>query len=216
VDASLLASGDLADQIREHALALELDGRHTDARDLARRAGRLPADGDTTIDGITAQVRVLTASAACLATRGRLADAEATIREALGIAEASLGRSDPETAEVYRALGRVLRLRGHYAEAATNLWRALSIIENEAGSDHPDTAGLYRELAELGLARGWLIEAESHARRGLEIRAAENGMDAEAATDATVLAAILVAAGRTDEAEPLLRHAKGTLGGAGR
>ena len=114
---------------------------------------------------------------------------------------------------MHRAFGRVLRQRGRYAEAATNLWRALSIVENETGSDHPDTAGLHRELAELGLARGWLIEAESHARQGLEIRGTPDRTDPEAATDATVLAAILIAAGRNDEAEPLLRQAKGVLSG---
>ena len=47
----------------------------------------------------------------------------------------------------------------------------------------------------------------------LGIRGAENGTDPEAATDATVLAAILIAAGRNDEAEPLLRQAKGVLSG---
>jgi len=213
VDGSLLTAADLATQIRAHALALELDGRYTDARDLARQADRLPGDGDATPDPTTAQVRILTASASCLAARGRLAEADSTIREALRLAEASFGRSDPETAEVHRAFGRVLRQRGRYAEAATNLWRALSIVENETGSDHPDTAGLHRELAELGLARGWLIEAESHARQGLEIRGTPDRTDPEAATDATVLAAILIAAGRNDEAEPLLRQAKGVLSG---
>lgn len=213
MDGSLLTAVDLAEQIRAHSLALELDGRHTDARDLARQADRLPGEGDAATDATTAQVRILTASASCLASQGRLAEADSTIREALRLAEASFGRSDPETAEVHRALGRVLRQRGRYAEAATNLWRALSIVENERGPDHPDTAGLHRELAELGLARGWLIEAESHARQGVEIRAAGGGTDPEAATDAMVLAAILVAAGRHDEAEPLLRQAKGTLSG---
>ena len=212
MDGSLLTAADLAEQIREHALALELEGRCTDARDLARQADRLTAGGDATADATTAQVRILTASAACLAARGRLVEADFTIREALSLAEASFGRSDPETAEVHRAFGRLLRQRGHYAEAATNLWRALSIIENEAGSDHPDTAGLHRELAELGLARGWLIEAETHARQGLRIRAAD-GTDSETATDATVLAAILIATGRSEEAAPLLSQAKDTLSG---
>jgi tetratricopeptide (TPR) repeat protein len=213
--ATHLTAADLATQIRAHSLALELDGRHTDARDLARQADRLPGggDGDATTDATTAQVRILTASASCLGARGRLAEADSTIREALRLAEASFGRSDPETAEVHRAFGRVLRKRGRYAEAATNLWRALSIVENETGSDHPDTAGLHRELAELGLARGRLIEAESHARQGLEIRGTPDRTDPEAATDATVLAAILIAAGRNDEAEPLIRQAKGTLSG---
>lgn len=213
MDGSLLTAADLATQIRAHSLALELDGRYTDARDLARQADRLPGDGDPTTDATTAQVRVLTASAAGLAARGRLAEADSTIRDALRLAEASFGRSDPETAEVHRAFGRVLRQRGHYAEAATNLWRALSIVENETGADHPDTAGLHRELAELGLARGWLIEAESHARQALQIRGAAGATDPEAATDATVLATILIAAGRSDEAEPLLRQAKGVLNG---
>ena len=103
MDGSLLTAADLATQIRAHALALELDGRYTDARDLARQADRLPGDGDATPDPTTAQVRILTASASCLAARGRLAEADSTIREALRLAEASFGRSDPETAEVHRA-----------------------------------------------------------------------------------------------------------------
>ena len=72
MDGSLLTAADLATQIRAHALALELDGRYTDARDLARQSDRVPGDGDATPDPTTAQVRILTASASCLAASSSL------------------------------------------------------------------------------------------------------------------------------------------------
>jgi hypothetical protein len=83
--------------------------------------------------------------AATLLTRGKLAAAEATARDALALMKAR--ETNPLTeATVLATLGRVLLARAKDVEAAAVLGQAIDLREARLGRDHPDVVRLRRYM----------------------------------------------------------------------
>ena len=66
-----------------------------------------------------------------LTTRGRTAQADTLLREALAIRTAKLGAEHPGTAETTRALGENLVALGRYAEAESLLVASHAILSRD-------------------------------------------------------------------------------------
>ncbi|WP_344602768.1 tetratricopeptide repeat protein [Sporichthya brevicatena] len=138
------------------------------------------------------------------------------MRDSLAEAEHSVGRHDPETAQVAWALGRALRRAHRHPEAREHFERALAILTNERGPGHPETAALHHDLAELSFAAGWFVQGQRSAERALDAWAAAGQDDGqEASLDRLLLGSLLIAQGCHDEAEPVLRRALDFFSSAG-
>src|SRR5262249_38943882 len=89
----------------------------------------------------------LEADADRLKEKGRYADAEPLVREALEIRRKALGEEHPETATSYNNLGFNLNAQSKYADAAPLVRKALEIHRRVLGEEHPDTATSYSNVA---------------------------------------------------------------------
>src|SRR3954464_15171068 len=97
-------------------------------------------------DAATEAARVVE-DACTLWERRALADSEAPLRNALELAERSLGADDPLVAVVLSHLGWLALARERNDEAVSDYRRALTIREARLGPVHPDTLHTLEELA---------------------------------------------------------------------
>ena len=142
---------------------------------------------------------------------GQYAKSEAALRQALAINEKALGANDPLVILNTIDLGQVLRISGHYAEAEPLSRRGLAAAEKVLGPERPDhpalTVGLVG-LADLLRETGRYREAEPLYRRALANNEKYLGPDhPDVATVSMLLAKLLRATGKDDEALVLLKRA---------
>lgn len=147
-----------------------------------------------------------------LSGTGRLVEAEALAREALGIAETAYGRDRAPTAIFLATLGRTLQRRGLLDEAESLSRRALAVAEASFPAGHEHVAFARMSLAHVLAERGLADEAESLFRQALEVlRQRLPPHDRRTAGGLLGLGRLLRASGRAAEAEPLLSQAHGAL-----
>ena len=104
-----------------------------------------------------------------LQKNGRLAEAEALLRQALAGAQQTLGSDHPDTAGAMNNLATVLESEGSYGEAESLFRRSLEICEKKFGPSDLRTAMALDNLAGVLEARGDLANAEALLRRALSI-----------------------------------------------
>jgi tetratricopeptide (TPR) repeat protein len=216
VEARRLAQEAVQELEGEHAVgALLLLGRthqtlgeHDAAEDAFQQAGEVVRGLAEGVETVRLKVRTLEALAGLRGAEGRYYEAEPLFREALALAESTLGSDVLEVADLANGLAVTFKFSGRFDEAEELYRRALSVLERALGPEHPDVASIYHNLGGLEHARGNFAEAEPFARRSVEIREAAVAPDhPDLAADRAALAAILDAAGKHDEAEALLRQA---------
>ncbi|MBL8972956.1 MAG: tetratricopeptide repeat protein, partial [Myxococcales bacterium] len=95
------------------------------------------------------EVRLRSARGLVQRARGDLPAARAELREALSLAEATLGPDNPGVATALINLAGVQAAAGERSAAGVGLRRALAIRERTLGVDHPDTRRAAEELADL-------------------------------------------------------------------
>src|SRR5438046_1591506 len=126
--------------------------------------------------------------------------AEATLRRAVGDAEAALRPDAAEFAVVLNELGIVAKYAGDFAGAEAAFQRALAIEERRNQARGVAAANILHNLAGLAHARGDAAAALPLALRGIDIRASSPDVDRqELIQDEAALAAILVDLDRYDE-----------------
>ena len=131
--------------------------------------------------------------------------AEATLRRAVGDAEAALRPDAAEFAVVLNELGIVAKYSGDFAGAEAAFQRALAIEERRNRARGVAAANILHNLAGLAHARGDAAAALPLALRGIDIRASSPDVDRqELIQDEAALAAILVDLDRYDEARATL------------
>jgi CHAT domain-containing protein len=108
---------------------------------------------------------------------GKFNEAIPIVREALELAEKTLGPDHLETAGVLNSLAELYRLTGDYAKAEPLYQRALNICENVHGPDHPTTAVYLTNLAELYRGIADYSKAGPLFRRAIEIYEKALGAD---------------------------------------
>lgn len=101
--------------------------------------------------------------------KGNPQSAEPLLRQAVALADRSLGPDHPDTAAALNNLATVLESKGNYTEAESLFRRSLAICEKKFGSTDPRTAMALDNLAGALEAQGNLTEAEALLRRSLAI-----------------------------------------------
>jgi tetratricopeptide (TPR) repeat protein len=122
-------------------------------------------------------VTALNDEALSLESKGDLAAAEPLFRQAVAIAEKSLGPNHPDTAGSLNNLASLLESKGDYAAAEPLFGRALAIVETSLGPGDPRTAAALDNLAGLFEAEGNYAAAEPLYRRALSIAEKTLGPD---------------------------------------
>ena len=87
-------------------------------------------------------------------TFGRYVEAERCLREAIALAETSLGVEDEDLVTALNSLGVVFKYSGRFDEAAALYNRALQIAERNSGPEDPSLATLLHNVGGLEHARG--------------------------------------------------------------
>ena len=166
----------------------------------------LPSELETDVDQHV--VAFLNNLGQLLQATNRLAEAEALMKRALAIDEASLGPDHPDVAIRLNNLGQLLQATNRLAEAEALMKRALAIDEASLGPDHPRVAIDLNNLGLLLQATNRLAEAEPLMKRALAIDEASLGPDhPRVAIDLNNLALLLQVTNRLAEAEPLMKRA---------
>jgi tetratricopeptide (TPR) repeat protein len=105
--------------------------------------------------------------------QGRLAEAEALLKEALGISEKSLGDHHPDVAVALNNLAVVYRHQTRYRDAEPLYRCALAIDESALGPNHPVVAIFLSNLATVLHELGRETEANCE-QRAERIRARQS------------------------------------------
>jgi CHAT domain-containing protein len=153
----------------------------------------------------------LTNQGALFRLTGQYGKSEAALRQALEIDEKALGADNPLVILDTITLGQILRVEGRYREAEPFARRGLAAAEKVLGPERPDhpalTVGLVG-LADLLRETGRYREAEPLYRRALANNEKYLGPDhPDVAGSAMLLAKLLRATGKDDEAMALLKRA---------
>jgi CHAT domain-containing protein/tetratricopeptide (TPR) repeat protein len=122
--------------------------------------------------------------------QGNIAQAELLYMRALAIRQKTLNPNDPAIAVILNNLAELYQDRGRFSEAEPLLRRALEIWENALGSRHPAVATGEKSLIDM------YLQSVGSDRRGADFAGGLGN-----------LAALYMAEGRFDDAEPLLRRA---------
>lgn len=179
---------------------VKLEGVEAELAQLVKEANAFPAG-----DPRKYKCRVQLARA--LSMQGGFARAEPLLKEALKMAEASLGKERPGLVRILDALAMLFKQTGRLREAESHLKRALAILEKGAGAGDATVALLLQRLAEVLMDQGRLREAETLARRASELAKTKlKESDPRRADVATGLGMILQQQGKLSEALPLFRE----------
>ena len=129
-------------------------------------------------------------------------------REALSLAQESLGEDHFDTAKSYSNVAYNLDAQGRFGEAEPLHRKALEIKETVLGEEHRSTAVGYNNLASNLQSQRRFNEAEPLYRKALGIRERALGEEnPDTAGSYNNLASNLTGQGRVAEAEPLYRKA---------
>ncbi|HEY0777184.1 MAG TPA: serine/threonine-protein kinase, partial [Gemmatirosa sp.] len=168
-----------------------------------RRSGAAPGD----------LAETLTSLGSVYGLQGRSAQAESTLRTAVGLAEAGGAPDTARTVHALRALSRVYLEQGRYATADTLTRRMIALLERSAGPDSPGVAEATVNLAISQAEQGRPADAEVLFRRAVAIREAETRAHAGGAPGPALgravsnLGGAVYEQGRLPEAEALYRRA---------
>ena len=188
----------LAEAYRELARFDEAESLHREALAVKRRIGSPPSALAASLNdlGLT------------LSERGKYADAEPLLREAIGIWRQAVPGPSPDVAVGLNNLAQTLRQQGRLDDAAAALDEAVAIRRQRYGNDHPLLAHVLGHLGQVRNAQGDLAAAEPLLREALAIRRKAYGDDhPDTATAFNNLASLLHDAGDFGGAEPFYRLA---------
>ncbi|MGD9902416.1 MAG: tetratricopeptide repeat protein [Vicinamibacterales bacterium] len=193
----------LAEAYRELARLDEAEALHREALAVRQRVGGTPAS-------IAASQNDLGLT---LSERGRFADAEPLLRQAID----TWRRLGPDAVEAVAVglnnLAQNLRQQGRLDDAAAALDDAIAIRRRRFGNDHPLVANVVGHLGQLRNAQGDLVRAEPLLREALDIRRKAYGDDhPDTASAFNNLASLLQDAGDLAGAEPYYRLALAAAG----
>ncbi|MEM6795681.1 MAG: tetratricopeptide repeat protein, partial [Acidobacteriota bacterium] len=136
--------------------------------------------------------------------QGRAADALAFYRQAVDMAEVSLGSESPALALLLHELGTVFRQAGDLGRAEEQLRRALGLFEQTLGPEHPEQLATLSDLADLISQRGEPGQAQPLYQRLVSIlRATRPPGDADTVAALGQLALSLDQQQRASEAESI-------------
>lgn len=140
--------------------------------------------------------------AGLLLRRGQQTQAQAMLRDLLGIEAEVLGVDHPSTLVTRLGLADIALAQGELQAGGTEV-RALVAAWRRIDENHPDALVARRLLVQVLIAEGDLAAAADEQRAIIATR----GAHADAAADRHQLADVLTAAGRYGEAESELREA---------
>ncbi|MFL6263055.1 MAG: tetratricopeptide repeat protein [Thermoanaerobaculia bacterium] len=147
-----------------------------------------------------------------LRRKGDQAGAEAMFRETLEVTRKSSGPKHPDVAAALGNLAQSVEERGDHAAAEAMFREALAIGRESLGREHPGNAHRLANLARVLRERGKLAEAAASHEEALALSRSALGADHPAvACQEVSLARVYLDQGRPTAAEPLLRHALGSL-----
>src|SRR6266700_4213950 len=136
---------------------------------------------------------------------GALGETAALRRRALDIAVAAFGCDSASAAEAMAALALIDIDRRRYLDAEPLLIVAERVLTARVAADQPAMATIFAGLARIALARGEIPPAEAWAGRAIAI--AKRNPHGRSAEPLRTLGAVLAAAERFAEAEPVLAEA---------
>ena len=157
----------LADAYRELARYDEAETLNRDALAIKRRRADTPSS-------IAASMNDLGLT---LCERGRPADGEPLLRDAIDTWKRVDGEAAPIVAVGLNNLALSLRQQGRLAEAVPVLQEAIAIRRQRFGNDHPLLASALGHLGQVENLRGNLADAEPLLREALAIRRRAYGDD---------------------------------------
>jgi len=131
--------------------------------------------------------------AIALAGTGKLSDAEAMERRAIGVLTATVGDRHPQTINAYQTLATVMVSRGKGEAAIPIFQRALQLAVALLGRDHQQVSLILTNMCENFAALGAAKEAEPLARAVLGIEQKIRGPDGVYVAKAHDLIATMVA-----------------------
>jgi len=193
----------LAEAYRKLARFDEAETLHREALALKRRTNAAPKSLASSLSnlGLT------------LTERGRYADAEPLLREAIELWRAHDGPTALPLAVGLDNLASTLRQQGRLDDAVPVLERAIAIRRQRLGNGHPALAQVLGHLGQVFNAQGDLARAEPLLREALEIRQRAYGPDHPGTITAlTSLTSLLHDQGKLAAAEPLYRAALASAG----
>ena len=154
----------------------------------------------------------LTNLACLLQSRGDLNEAEPLLREALALDRGRLGEDHPEVATDLNNLAYLVRVKGDLEAAEKMFRRSLDIRLTKLGKDHASVGVSLNNLALVRYERGAWPDGEHLIRQAIQIFEDAWPKDHWRQANARgILGACLMAAGRHEQAEPLMREAYKTL-----
>ena len=112
----------------------------------------------------------LSAKVGTLYQQGRYAEAAKVAKEALGVAEKTVGPDHPAFGVSLNNLAELYRAQGKYAQAEPLYKRALAIVEKTLGPNHPDVATVSENMAKFYKETGRTDEAKRLEARAKAIR----------------------------------------------
>ncbi len=192
------AMEDLAEAYRELARYDEAERLHGDALALKRRLGASPSAVASSLNnlGLT------------LSERGRYADAEPLLREAIATWSEHDGPASEYVAVGLNNLASILRQQGRLGDAVPVLEQAIAIRRQRFGNGHPALAQALGHLGQVYNAQGEFARAEPLLREALGIRQRAYGDDhPDTITALNNLTSLLHDQGDLAAAEPLYRTA---------
>lgn len=188
----------LAETYRELARLDEAESLHREALAIKQRRGDTPTSVASSLNnlGLT------------LAERGRYAEAEPLLRDAIQAWRAAQGASAAVVAVGLNNLAQSLRQQGRLDEAVRVLEEAIAIRRRRVGNQHPLLANVLGHLGQVRSLRGEFEAAEPLLREALAIRRKAYGDEhPDTATSFNSLASLLQDRGDLAGAEPLYRLA---------
>lgn len=119
--------------------------------------------------GVSSQSARLSQRAQELVTRGRYAEAEPLLKQALSLSEKSLGPDNPDVTNLLSNLGEVYRLEKKYSEARSYMNMALASSEKASGPTNIRTAAALVDLSLLDIEESHFDSARGIAERAFAI-----------------------------------------------
>jgi tetratricopeptide (TPR) repeat protein/predicted Ser/Thr protein kinase len=141
------------------------------------------------------------------ASQDRVADAEGLIREALDLAQRSLGHGHYQTGFYHTSLATVLVRERKYEEAQSHLHIAIDIYGSTLPKDHQYVASARHWLGEALLANGRAKEALAELESAMEIWKKSNGPEWMIARTQSALGQALMDTGQLAQGRRELRTA---------
>jgi serine/threonine protein kinase/tetratricopeptide (TPR) repeat protein len=206
---------DVAESLTELGLVLQKQGKMAEGDEMRHEAlaiqtkllGTEPPGAVESPDQIADKLRSQGELADFLRQQGKLAEAEATLREAVSIQRQRLGNEHPNMPVLLEKLANVLGEEKKLEESGVLLREALTLRRKTNGDQDPEVAKWYKELSDMLRSQGRHTEVEALHRETLAIAQKSAASDPyELELQLHNLAEDLYRQGRYAEAEPLFRE----------